>query len=85
MAQKASSENVGKTPFAIKAYAFRGTYLDNSGHFTKFHDSHHKIKVYFQRAQRTTCVMQFSPKVHLKKLFIGCHGRNVLILRARRT
>ena len=46
MAQKASSENVGKTPFAIKAYAFRGTYLDNSDHFTKFHEFTKDGKIY---------------------------------------
>lgn len=40
---------------------------------------------FISRAQRVTNVMQFSPKVHLKELFIGCHGSNVLILKARRT
>ena len=38
MAQESSAENNagGKFPFAIKAYPFRGAYLDKNTHFEKF-------------------------------------------------
>ena len=35
-AQNIPAEESGKIPFSIKAYPFRGTYLDSSTHFEKF-------------------------------------------------
>ena len=39
-AQNVSEENTDKTPFSIKAYPFRGTYLDSGRHWDKFGGAH---------------------------------------------
>lgn len=39
-AQNVSEDNTDKTPFSIKAYPFRGTYLDSGKHWDKFGGAH---------------------------------------------
>ena len=39
-AQNIPAEESGKIPFSIKAYPFRGTYLDGGVHWEKFGGAH---------------------------------------------